>query len=213
MMLKATTLVLVGGLLLAGCQASTSPGRGLGGGGDGILQGLSNGKSGILPAGENDPSLDWSDPCAVNLNAVVESLLVYYSQHNQLPASLSQLPAKSIEGQTVRTTCPATNLPYTYVPAGLQAPREIIPSGVRLILYDAQPAHFRTLHLSDGTREAVVKQKVRLGIVMVPPAKGVGMGFTSAGGVQLYVVPVEQNLLDLYLRGNQFIQVRPIPGG
>jgi hypothetical protein len=51
---------------------------------------------------------------------------------------------------------------------------------------------------------------VRFGIVMVPPSR-IGSGLTSAGGVQLYVVPIEQNLLDIYLKSPQPVMIQSVP--
>jgi hypothetical protein len=220
---SASLLPLLAAFLFASCQAPTAS---------------SNTPSDLRPAANtdrlaepqaNDPSLNWTDPCAVNLGRVVEALLLHYSQHHHLPETLAELPKKSLDGEPISLTCPASGKPYQYFAQGFEPPVGLIVTGVRLILYDAQPVHERILKLTDGRRDVDIKQKVRLGIVMVPPgrpgaAPSLGGGNsqtpanepmvippTSAGGLQLYVVPIEQNLLDAYLKAPQRLQILPSP--
>jgi hypothetical protein len=155
-----------------------------------------------LPA-EHDPAVNWQDPCAANLTGVVEVLLLYYSQHHHLPATLEELPQKNLSGEPVSLVCPASHKRYEYFPDGFQAPSALIPSGMRLILYDVQPAHVLTQRVTDGTNDYDWKRPVRFGIVMLPP--------TSNRSLQMYVVPIEQGLLDVYLKSPQRQIIREIP--
>ncbi len=154
----------------------------------------------ILLPQEGDPSFDWSDPCATNLQELTGQLLFYYSAHGKLPPTLDELPAMPGE-QKAALVCPKTGKPYVYFPEGLRSPPELMAfdrktgtarEGNMLILVDSVPAHAFSQRLLENGKERVEKQTVRLGIVMEP---------TSTGkAVKMYVVPVQQALLDLYRR-------------
>jgi hypothetical protein len=153
----------------------------------------------LLPQ-EGDPSFDWSDPCAGNLQTLTGQLLFYYSAYGHLPPSLDQVPAMPGEDKAA-LVCPKTGKPYVYFPQGLRAPPELMAfdrktgnarEGNMLILVDSVPAHAFSQRLLENGKERVEKQTVRLGIVMEPPGAG--------KSVKMYVVPVQQALLDAYRR-------------
>jgi len=164
--------------------------------------------SAAMPAipGANDASLDWADPCINNLDEITGALLVYYGAHKALPPTLDQIPKLSPSGQPVSLTCPVSGKRYVYFPEGLTPPPLVDTNGALhmgnlLILYDAEPSHHMIQHLTDGQNDYDLKKTVRFGIVMEPRRATMGQS------VQLYVVPIEQNLLDMYLRNAE--QSRP----
>ena len=59
------------------------------------------------------------DRCPARLQKIGGALLEYYYLHKELPRTLDEL--RSIE-PTVELTCPESQLPYVYVPAGLRKP-------------------------------------------------------------------------------------------
>ncbi|HVT82567.1 MAG TPA: hypothetical protein VHM90_18140 [Phycisphaerae bacterium] len=153
----------------------------------------------ILLPQEGDPSLDPTDPCAANLQELTGQLLLYYATVGNLPASLDQLP--DVGGEKAGLACPKTSKPYVYFAAGLRAPADLMTfdrktgnaqEGNMLILVDRDPAHPYSQRLLVNGKERVEKQTVRLGIVMEPPMPG--------KSVKMYVVPVQQALLDAYRR-------------
>jgi hypothetical protein len=81
------------------------------------------------------PSLQ-EDPCAERLHDLSGRLLLYYSQHGRLPATLDALPPLDPANPTP-PVCPASGRPYVYAPAGVRVPDQ--PG--RLVLYDAQAIH------------------------------------------------------------------------
>jgi hypothetical protein len=151
--------------------------------------------------GADDPSLDWADPCTNNLDEITGALLAYYGAHKTLPPALDQIPQVSPGGQRVSLTCPVSGKRYVYVPEGLKPPPLVDQDGVLhvgtlLILYDAEPSHHMIQHLTDGKNDYDLRKMVRFGIVM-EPRRVLGQA------VQMFVVPIEQNLLDMYLRNAQ----------
>jgi hypothetical protein len=164
-------------------------------------KGTASASTTVLLPQEGDPSLDPSDPCATNLQTLTGQLLFFYSVIGTLPPSLDKLP--KMDGETASLVCPKSGKPYVYFPEGLRAPADLMAfdrktgsarEGNMLILVDSEPAHpFSQRLLVDG-KEKVEKQMVRLGIVMEPPAAG--------KSVKMYVVPVQQALLDAYRRAN-----------
>lgn len=203
-------------LLLAGAGACQQGPQGGAGGGqqvivsggarivdnDGGLIRTDAAKRVVMPR-EGDPTLDWSDPCAANMQSLMGELLFYYTSHNKMPETLDQLQA--IPGEKVASiNCPKSGKPYVYVAAGLRAPEALSPGvsadglpleGNRLLVYDSVPAHRYTQHLTDGNRDWDVTQTVRYGVVMEP--------LEPNRPVKMYMVPVEQALLDMYLRANK----------
>ena len=170
-------------------------------GNDPILSTPAKSTAPILLPQEGDPSLDWSDPCASNLQALTGQLLFYYSLHKELPPTLADIPAMPGETRAL-LACPKTGKPYSYVPEGIRSPSDLLTidrktgmarEGNLLILYDSVPAHELTQRLSDGKKEWTEKQTVRLGIVMEPPTP-------QTKAIKMYVVPIQQALLDRYLR-------------
>lgn len=212
------TLLLGGGLFLAGCQTVTVGHSG--GGWDGGLSGSQASglfETAVMPA-ENDSSLDPSDPCVNNMENLTGALLAYAGEKRHLPDSLSELPA-TFAGEKLNFSCPVDGKPYTYYPFGLRAPPELAPKmansdgtpmqGNLLILVDAEPVHEVTQRLTDGTKSWSVKKKVRYGIVMAPPH--------PPQAIKMYVIPVEQALLDMYVKEQKRENSNPIreiaPGG
>jgi hypothetical protein len=182
---------VLAGIFLAACQA---PGTGAGGQ-------AQSGK--IVQPRENDPAVNWSDPCASNLVGITEVMLLYYSVHHHLPTTLEELPQKNLASEPLVLACPVSHQRYQYFPDGYHAPADLIPSGMRLILYDPEPAHILSQKVTDGHYDYDWKRPVRYGIVMLPP--------TPNHSIQMYVVPLEQNLLDLYLKSVQKTTITEIP--
>jgi len=188
------------------------------------MEGLSGagvimGDSHVVMPQESDSALDPGDPCVNNLENLTGALLAYAAQKHHLPGALSELP-KEFAGETLSFSCPTSGKPYTYYPDGLRAPPELAPKlmnsdgsaveGNLLILTDSSPDHQVTRRLTDGKKNWSEKQQVRYGIVMEPPVRG--------KAVKMYVIPVEQSLLNLYLKAQRQDQgstrVREIaPGG
>ena len=214
-------ILLAGAMFLASCQ--TVPVGGKGGSGmaasEGGMEGLNGtgmimGDTHVVMPQENDSALDPGDPCVNNLEILTGALLSYAAQKHRLPESLSELPT-TFAGDTLSLSCPASGKPYAYYPGGLRAPPELAPKltnsdgspveGNILILTDATPDHTVTRRLTNGKKDWTEKQKVRYGIVMEPPARG--------KAVKMYVIPVEQALLNLYLKGQRQEQQGGSGGG
>ncbi len=205
---QALFLTAIG--LLVGCQTQTiGPGSNHAlldsswgtGGMEGVNGNVSlGGPPAIMPA-ENDQALNPNDPCVNNLENLTGALLEYAGLKHRLPGSLSELPAES-DGQKLSFSCPVDGKPYVYYPDGLRAPKELAPKmvdqngaplqGNLLILVDADAAHQVTERLTNGQKSWSEKKMVRYGIVMEPPQQG--------KAVKMYVIPVEQALLDMYLK-------------
>lgn len=79
---------------------------------------------------------DALDPCADRLHDLCQELLIYYTKHRELPASLAQLSKASGSG-AAPISCPVSQKAYVYDPEGMAVPNW---SG-RLIVYDATPVH------------------------------------------------------------------------
>jgi hypothetical protein len=94
-----------------------------------------------------------TDPCAVRLDDITGALLMYYSQHHQLPTKLEDLRAAGVADATLAFTCPISGLPYVYAPENL----ERLGPDRRPIVYDPAPSH-------DGHRWVVVAAPVRPGL-------------------------------------------------
>jgi hypothetical protein len=76
-------------------------------------------------------------------------------------------------------------------------------SNVSLVLYEAVASHKMTQHLTDGNKTWDRVKTVRYGIVVDPPARN--------GAVQVHVVPIEDKLLEMFLKPRQ-VFVRPRGG-
>jgi hypothetical protein len=174
-----------------------------------VVQNKGNGPSGLEGAGigigpvtvprENDAALNSADPCVKNLEDLTGALLFYYGMRRELPPSLDELPPLP-DGTKVSVVCPKSGKKYVFYPQGLPEPAEWLPvnapnSGNRLILYDADAVHEITRHLTNGSKDWDEKQVVRYGILMDPAQPG--------RPVKMYVVPIEQRLLDGYLKAGQ----------
>jgi hypothetical protein len=180
---------------------------GAGGMGNANASGNVGGSAAAAVAGptQNDPTMDWADPCAQNLDELVSALLLYYGQHRALPPSLDAMPKTSITGQPISLTCPNSGRRYEYYPSGLKAPMEFTyqradgayQEGSRLVLYDAVPVHQVGQRGAEG---GGAKRTVRLAIVMEQPRPTPTVPNPS---LQLYIVPLEQGILDMYLKANQ----------
>ncbi len=163
----------------------------------------------VVP-GANDPALDWADTCASNLDELTGALLLYYSVNKALPPTLDQLPPLSPSGERISLTCPVSGKRYVYIPEGLKPPVIVndkgdFQEGTLLILYDAEPSHQMVQHLTDGNNNYDLKKPARFGIVMEPRRAVLGQS------VQMFVVPIEQNLLDMYLRNSRQTAPAPAP--
>ncbi len=205
---RSYAVALLGALTLAACQTSTpaskAPISPAPSGDDAALS--------VAEPRENDPAMNWSDPCATNLVGVVEALLFYYSQHRKMPDTLSQLPATTLDGNPLSFICPESKKPYQYYPQGFEEPQELMPTTIdasgnhnaqHLILFDAQPVHEITVHITDKSGKVqAIKQKVRYGIIKAATNPG--------QPIQMYVVPLTQPVLDAYLKSPQPISPRVI---
>ena len=83
---------------------------------------------------ERVPALD---ACAERLHEISGRLLLYYSTHRRLPASLEALPALRGAGAEPPRVCPVSGKAYLYRPEGLALPG----GGGRLVVCDAAPSH------------------------------------------------------------------------
>jgi hypothetical protein len=94
-------------------------------------------RASTAPANTSVAPLSNTDPCAMRLHDICGPLLLYYATNHHLPPALDDL--RAVPGfESVRDfTCPVSQKPYIYNPAGLPAP----VSGSRLILYDPEPSH------------------------------------------------------------------------
>lgn len=182
-------------------------GAGSGGGGYPIGSGNPGGATVAAPV-QNDPTMDWADPCAQNLDEMVSALLIYYGQNHALPPSLEQVPRTSVTGQPISLSCPDSGKRYRYFPQGLRAPTEFTyqradgsyQEGSRLVLCDLVAAHPVGQRGAEG---GGAKRMVRLGIVMEVPQPTLTVPNPA---VQMYIVPVDQGVLDMYLRANNIAQ-------
>lgn len=84
-----------------------------------------------------------TDACATRLHDICGAFLLYISQRNDLPASLAELA--KVSDEELIFSCPVSNQPYVYAPAGVLLPEH----QARIILYDPAPSHL-------GYREAIV---------------------------------------------------------
>ena len=78
------------------------------------------------------------DPCSERMEDIVGTLYLYHVLHQRLPDNLEDLRSVADITVDLNFTCPASGKPYIYNPTGLAAPGG---GGLRLILYDATPAH------------------------------------------------------------------------
>jgi hypothetical protein len=92
-----------------------------------------------------------TDPCAMRLHDISGALLLYYSTHRELPATLDEL--KDLGASEF--TCPVSHQAYVYDPRGLPAP----DGNARVVVYDAVAAH----------------RGLRLAISVVPPEQGTAL--------------------------------------
>jgi hypothetical protein len=69
---------------------------------------------------------------------IVGTLYLYHVLHQRLPDNLEDLRSVADITVDLNFTCPESGKPYIYNPVGLAGPGSI---GLRLILYDATPAH------------------------------------------------------------------------
>jgi hypothetical protein len=167
---------LLGALLLTACQTEQPKKHNV----EGLFDEPVPPTSISMPKAD-DSSNDLTDPCFVNMENIVTSLLVYYGKHNALPDTLADLPAKALTGETLSFVCPVNKLDYAYFSQGLRA-KNVMDL---LVLYDPLPVH-------NGIRHAVV---------MEPPVPN--------HAVNMYIIPLKQDLLDYYLMSAQPVRQRP----
>jgi hypothetical protein len=104
------------------------------------------------------------DPCALRLQDICGAMLTNYIIHRSLPEKLDDLKTLADVGTDLKFTCPVSNLPYVYIPAGLQS----MGRTKRIVLHDAEPSH-------DGNRWCVLMAPIRGGkapyleVILVPP--------------------------------------------
>jgi hypothetical protein len=135
-------LILVAALLVQqnGCvQSPPAPARSHSGFQPGDLPQA----KGNAPAQPLSPDqLTAKDRCPARLHEIEGALLEYYVDHRDLPANLQQLQPYV---PNLPMTCPDSNLPYVYVPAGLRK-----PGGTkRIIIHDP-------VRNADGTRWCIM---------------------------------------------------------
>jgi hypothetical protein len=78
-----------------------------------------------------------TDPCAMQLHDLCGGLLLYYAEHQSLPATLAELAEIPGFDGPLALVCPVAKKPYQYDPDGLPGARD----GSRIILQDATAAH------------------------------------------------------------------------
>ena len=92
----------------------------------------------LTPPAPPDPILLYTDPTALRMQDIAAAMNAYLSTNHDLPLSLSMLqPAAARFGLTLDFISPTSGKPYIYVP---NAPT-ISGIPLRLVLYDATPAH------------------------------------------------------------------------
>lgn len=124
-------------------------------------------------ADESAAALDQAtDPCALRLQDIIGQLLAYYALYHQMPAKLEDLKPLADAGMDTTYACPESKEPYVYLGEGVEA------NGLRdrLMVYDKSAVH----------------HGVRWAITMKPPV---------AGQIQMFVIPMNQKLMNAYLAG------------
>jgi hypothetical protein len=79
-----------------------------------------------------------SDPCAARMHDVAGAMLMHYALNQKLPERLEELSAmQDVGSPPLEFTCPQSNMPYVYVPAGLRAEGR----NKVIVLHDAAAVH------------------------------------------------------------------------
>ncbi|MFA7236831.1 MAG: hypothetical protein WC058_08205 [Phycisphaeraceae bacterium] len=113
-----------------------------------------------------------TDPCAMRLHDLCGSLLEYYADHGRLPGTLGELEPTAELNPVLMLTCPVSDKPYIYDPAGMDA-----GDGTgRIIVYDAEASHL-------GMRWAIKIGELRGGKPLVARVVGLPEGFFRERGV------------------------------
>ena len=104
-----------------------------------------------------------TDPCAVRLQDICGTMLLYYAVHRELPEKLEELQSLADVGAPLQFKCPVSGLPYVYIPDGLQS----LGRTKRIVLHDATSVH-------DGNRWCVLCAPIKGGkapyleVIMMP---------------------------------------------
>jgi len=104
-----------------------------------------------------------SDPCSTQLENIEGALLMYYALNKRMPDSLEQLKPFADAGTELKLTCPVSNQPYVYSPAGLVA----VGTSKRIIVWDPTPAH-------QGMRWCIIMPPIEHGAALVPQVVPIG---------------------------------------
>jgi hypothetical protein len=126
--------VVMTGLLLAGCQPAAPPPT-AGGPTFDLGQGNGGNASGGVPSSPD--AIVSTDPTAARLQDVGGYVLLYYREHEQMPASLDEL-RNMPGGQDLQFTSASTGKPFVYQPAGMWSPQR---GDKCIILYDPDLKH------------------------------------------------------------------------
>jgi hypothetical protein len=127
--------VAMTGLVLAGCQPATGPPNA-----DAQTTfDFTQGNGGNAPAGAptSPDEIVSTDPTAARLQDVGGYVLLYYRDHQQMPATLDEL-RNMPGGQDLQFTSASTGKPFVYQPAGMWSPQR---GDKCIILYDPDLKH------------------------------------------------------------------------
>lgn len=104
-----------------------------------------NGAPGIDTRSTAANEFSSEDSCAKRLDAICSAMIIYYSQHHELPPNLGVLRA---EDPSLKLNCIENNLPYVYVSTGLRKsgqamvmhdPSHHVEGTSRIVVYDPKP--------------------------------------------------------------------------
>lgn len=145
----ATRSLLMGAVLIAGCQAPPGDQRGAV---------RTTQSAGGVP-------ITNTDACATRLHDICGPLLLYFAANHRLPERIEELAdVQGFEG--VRDfTCPVSRQPYIYKPEGI-----INPDTSRVILYDPVPCH-SGLRWGLSIAEPAINAPLIAKVIAVPEAR------------------------------------------
>jgi hypothetical protein len=126
--------VVTAGLLLAGCQPAAGPS---GGAGTAFDFGQGNGGNASAGAPTSPDAIVSTDPTAARLQDIGGYVLLYYREHQQMPANLDELRSMP-GGQDLQFTSASTGKPLVYQSAGMWSPQR---GDKCIILYDPDLKH------------------------------------------------------------------------
>jgi len=137
--MRAILTLILGGLLLAGCQTQQLDPP--------LANSVTLQPPPTLPTHRRQPqsappgkgaAFDVDD-CAARMQTLEGQLLLYYYKYQKLPTDLDELRSVADPLEEVPLECPVSHKPYVYNPAGLILGND--PDRRLLIVYDSVPAH------------------------------------------------------------------------